>query len=51
MSWFGLVFFFEVNWLHGLDQATTNLLRKRSLEKMGQPVLTPTPQLSSLDFF
>jgi hypothetical protein len=22
-------FFFEVNWLHGLDQATTNLLHKK----------------------
>jgi hypothetical protein len=25
----GGIFFFEVNWLHGLDQATTNLLHKK----------------------
>lgn len=24
-----LLFFFEVNWLHWLDQATTNLLHKK----------------------
>ena len=28
-------FFFEVNWLHGLDQATTNLLLKKILREDG----------------
>jgi hypothetical protein len=43
----GFFFFFESSRLHKADPANSKLLRKkRSIERMRQPVLTPTPHAS-----